>query len=95
MALMQLTIDMADGTEHVVAVSNPDRVRWDMFAVKNKYPAMAEIPFIGLTYLAWAALVRTGKYGKSFDEFSMVDCTDVTHDDDDDADSEATPDPTR
>ncbi|AVJ48761.1 hypothetical protein SEA_SALLYSPECIAL_13 [Gordonia phage SallySpecial] len=91
---MKIIVTLADSIAAEpleVDATNPDRVRWDMTAAKHKWPAFTEAPFLGLTFLAWAAMRRTGQYTGTFEQFSETDCVDVTAPEED----EAEPDPTR
>lgn len=89
---MTIEVEMKDGTEHCVSVENPDQVRWDMYTSKHGYGSLADVPFLGQTYLAWCAMVRTGKYSGPFDAFSQHDCVGVISHSPDEDDA---PDPTR
>jgi hypothetical protein len=44
----------------VVQTRNPDLCLWDRTRAKHKWPKLDEAPFVWLTFLAWAALRRTG-----------------------------------
>lgn len=90
---MKITVTLADSTTHEVDVTNPDRVRWDMTAAKHKWPAFTDAPFLGLTFLAWAALRRLGLYAGNWETFSDTDCIDVEAEKAEDGEGE--PDPTR
>lgn len=66
-----------------VEVMNADRVRWDLHAVRKGWPTFDKVPFLGMTFLAWAALKRIGQTSATWDDFSTRECIDVTADDDD------------
>lgn len=74
---LKLKIELAQGDVFEESVLNPDRVRWDMAATRNGWPTFEKAPFLGLTYLAWAALKREGHYTGTWDEFKDRDCIDV------------------
>ena len=67
-----------------VEVINPDRVRWDMTAHKHKWPSFADAPFLGTTFLSWAALRRMKAYDGTFEDFRDRDCLNIEHEDDED-----------
>lgn len=74
---LTLQIELAQGDILEETVLNPDRVRWDMAATRNGWPSFDKAPFLGLTYLAWAALKRQGRYTGTWDDFKDHDCIDV------------------
>lgn len=74
---LTLQIELAQGDILAETVLNPDRVRWDMAATRNGWPSFDKAPFLGLTYLAWAALKRQGRYTGTWDDFKDRDCIDV------------------
>lgn len=79
---LKLNVELDGGESYEVAVLNPDRVRWDMAATRNGWPAFDKAPFLGMTYLAWAGLKREGKYTGTWDDFKDRDCIQVeSHDD--------------
>lgn len=89
---LKVTVTIDGRAEPVEAdIINPDRVRWDMTAAKHKWPSFADAPFLGTTFLAWAALRRTGQYTDTFEAFRDRDALDVvSHDPDaDDEDDDA------
>lgn len=71
-----------------LAITNPDRVAWDRTARRHGWPPFTEAPFLGLTFLAWAAARRTGVYTDSFEQWSEHDALeiDTAKDADEDAD---------
>lgn len=80
---LKVTVTLKDRTDPVEAnILNPDRVRWDMTAQKHKWPSFADAPFLGMTFLAWAALRREGIYTDTFEMFRDTDALDVRGDDD-------------
>jgi hypothetical protein len=94
---LQVRATLDTGESHIVDIINPDRIRWDRFAMKHKMPKFSDVPFIGQTFLAWAALTRLGKVACSWDEFCdrvCVDCEGVDPDADEDGEPQE-PDPTR
>lgn len=93
MAHITFTVELADGQTHDVESSNPDTVRWDMFATKHGYD-MNKSPFVWQTYMSWCALVRLGLYSGQWDQFAYVDCVDVEPIIPEGAEDDA-PDPTR
>lgn len=66
------------GAEPVdVAIINPDRIRWDMTRSKQKWPSFSDAPFLGTTFLAWAAMKREGLYSDTFESFRDRDALDI------------------
>src|SRR5262245_39934794 len=43
-----------------VQTTNADMVLWDRTRVKHRWPNMQDAPFLGMTFVAWAAARRTG-----------------------------------
>lgn len=77
---MKLSVTVTlDGVPEPITtpVLNPDRVRWDMAASKHGWPSFSDAPFLGTTFLAWAAMRRTGDYTGSFEDFRDRDALDI------------------
>lgn len=51
-------VEMADGTEFTVRITNPDRLRWDLTAPRRGWPKGTDAPFLWLTFVTWAAAKR-------------------------------------
>lgn len=79
---LNVTVTLKDRDPIDVRILNPDRVRWDMTAQKHKWPAFQDAPFLGTTFLAWAAMRREGLYTGSFEDFRDRDALDVESFDD-------------
>jgi hypothetical protein len=77
---LAVRVTLADGGTHDLRVVNPDRIRYDLTRQREKWPAFREAPFIGMTFLAWAALTRTAgrAVAGTWEEFSAERCVDVT-----------------
>jgi hypothetical protein len=74
-----VTALMADGSVLSVQVLNPDYLNWDRTAAKHNWASMQKIPFTWLTFVTWSALRRTGQVESTWDQFSEVDCLQVTN----------------
>lgn len=72
-----VTVTLIDEAEVSAEIRNPDRVRWDMTAAKHNWPSFQDSPFLGMTFLAWAALKRTGQYAGKWEDFSNNDCLNI------------------
>ena len=72
-----VTVTLIDETEVSAEIRNPDRVRWDMTAAKHNWPSFQDSPFLGMTFLAWAALKRTGEYAGKWEDFRDNDCLNI------------------
>ena len=70
---------MADGTVLTVQVVNPDYLNWDRTAAKHNWAGMSKIPFTWLTFVTWSALRRTNQVDSTWEQFSEVDCIQVTN----------------
>ena len=57
----RLEVVLDDGRTLEVQALNPDLLRFDRTAAKHGWPAATAAPFLWLTFLAWAALRRTGQ----------------------------------
>ena len=86
---LNVTLKEIEPESLTVTVRNPDRVRWDMAATRNGWPGLDKAPFLGMTYLAWAALKREGHYAGTWDEFKDSDCLEVESFDEDVNDDDA------
>lgn len=87
-ALTRQTLDvhMADGRVLSVQAANPDYIRWELTAAKERWPiietdaagnAQVRAPILYMTFLAWAALTRTGQYSGKWSDFQTTDCVQV------------------
>lgn len=72
-----VTVTLIDEAEVSAEIRNPDRVRWDMTAAKHNWPSFQDSPFLGMTFLAWAALKRTGQYAGKWEDFKDNDCLNI------------------
>lgn len=79
---LNITVTLKDRDPIDVRILNPDRVRWDITAQKHKWPAFQDAPFLGTTFLAWAAMRREGLYTGSFEDFRDRDALEVESFDD-------------
>ena len=61
-----------DGTtrEIAVATDNRDRIKWDLYRSRSKWPMPTDAPSLWATFLAWSALRRTGATAQDFEAFS-------------------------
>jgi hypothetical protein len=95
--LRQLTLraEMADGSHKIANVRNPDFIRWELTAAKERWPivevsptgdARVAAPMLLNTFLAWAALSRQGDYAGKWDDFKNTDCMGVESVDETDVD---------
>lgn len=67
---LEVTTTAVDGKERtvIVATDNRDRVRWEMEARRQSWPATAtDAPFTWSTYMAYAALKRTNQIPQDMD----------------------------
>lgn len=78
-------IELADGRELTVQTANPDHLQWELTAAKQNYPTMKIqgedviplAPQLMITFLAWAAAVRTGQLDMKWPEFFQTECLGV------------------
>ena len=72
-------VTLADGEQLDAHVLNTDLLRWDRTAAKHGWAKFDSIPMTFATFLAWAALRRTGRIGESvtWEAFSDELCADV------------------
>lgn len=87
MSNLKVTVTLIGDVEHSpVEIINPDRVRWDITSHKHKWPDFAAAPFLGTTFLAWAAMRRLQLYSGDFETFRDHEClsVDIIDDDSDD-----------
>ena len=74
----RLRVVLADGTDREVQCTNADMVRFDLTRSKQKWPGAQDAPFLWLTFVAWAALRRTGVIEQSlgYEAFRRLDVGD-------------------
>lgn len=80
---LKVTVTIAGHDPQDVEVLNPDRIRWDRTRHKHKWPSFQDAPFLGVSFLAWSAMRRTGLYVGTWEDFEE-DCLNIDYDDDDD-----------
>lgn len=66
---LTLYVVMDDGAEFTVQTRNPDMIRWDRTRAAKHWPSFQEAPFLGMTFVAWAALTREKMLTLPWDEF--------------------------
>lgn len=80
-------VHLADGSTLEAEARNPDYLRWEMTANRERWPMVetnaqgeptVRAPMLMTTFLAWASLNRTGEYAGKWKEFSEDDCVGVT-----------------
>jgi hypothetical protein len=54
-------VQLADGSDFSVRVSNRELVAWDMTRAKRSWPLANEARFLCMTFCAWKAATREGK----------------------------------
>jgi hypothetical protein len=47
-----------------IQTTNVDLVLWDRTRLKHKWPKFEDVPFLWLTFIAWAAARRSGAIGQ-------------------------------
>lgn len=63
-------VRMSDGTEYPeVRTTVADRMRYANVRIKQKWPSMTDDADRAMTFLAYAALARTGEFAGTFTEF--------------------------
>lgn len=71
----RLRVVLADGTDREVQCTNADMVRFDLTRSKQKWPGPQDAPFLWLTFIAWAALRRTGAIEQTVGYEAFADST--------------------
>ena len=66
---LRLFVMLDDGAEFTVTTRNPDMIRWDRTRVAKKWPPFQDAPFLGMTFLAWAALTREAAISMPWEDF--------------------------
>ena len=69
----RLEVVLDDGRTLTVQALNPDLVRFDRTAAKHGWPNASSAPFLWLSFLAWAALRRTGAIDEAMTWDKFVD----------------------
>lgn len=65
----RIHVELEDGTEFTVRVTNRDYIRWDKTAPKRKWGNFRDVPFRFATFLAWSAANRDGLTPLTFEQF--------------------------
>lgn len=89
-----IDIELADGRELTVETANPDHIQWELTAAKQNYPTVKVqgddviplAPQLMMTFLAWAAAVRTGQLDMKWPEFFATECVGIEPQDEADVD---------
>lgn len=84
---INVTVTIKGKSPADVQIINPDRIKWDMTRSKQKWPSFEDAPFLGTTFLAWAAMKREGLYTDTFENFRDRDALEVESWDDTDDDA--------
>lgn len=88
---MNLTVVLKDTEEPLeVQAINPDLIRFETEQQKRGLRSSEDAPLTWMTFLAWAALTREGRYTKDWQEFKLTDCLQL-----DMPDADETVDPTQ
>ena len=85
--VLTVTLKDSDGPVEVTAI-NPDMLRYEAEAIRRGWGSAKDRPFTFMTFLAWTALKREGRYAGEWKAFSETDCLSVDSDDDDDDDDD-------
>ena len=71
----RLRVVLGDGTDREVQCTNADMVRFDLTRAKQRWPGAQDAPFLWLTFVAWAALRRTGEIEQTLGYEAFADST--------------------
>jgi hypothetical protein len=74
LARQQVKVELANGDVFEVDCINPDRIRYETERTKWGLAPLEEAPFTYMTFIAWAALKRIGKYEGDWPTFKTSDC---------------------
>lgn len=53
-------VTMGDGSKFTVRITNHCYIAWDKTAPRKKWGAMADVPYLAATFMAWTAAKRQG-----------------------------------
>ena len=85
-AVPDITVHLADGTEHLAKPSIGDMAKYDILRVRKGWPKRDDAEVLFITVLAWIALRRVGAYKGQVDDF--IDQLDSLETDEDDEETE-------
>lgn len=88
--MLTLKVTLANGETYAVVPENPEYVRWDRYAMRNKIASAQSVPFLWQTYLAWAHLNRRRIVTDAFDRFADELCVHCEAEVDDDETADPT-----
>lgn len=76
-------VQLADGADFTVRISNRELVAWDMTRQKRQWPLASEARFLCMTFCAWKAATREGATSLTWEQWSdaVEDIEDVASDD--------------
>lgn len=70
MKRMHITAEMADGRILKADSTSADYMRYEQTAKRHKWGSMQDNPAIWEIFVGWCALVRTGQYGGTWEQFT-------------------------
>jgi hypothetical protein len=61
---------LRDGQDPLeIQILNPDLLRWDVTRGKHRWGTMKDSPNLWMTFIAWAAMTRTGLTSQTWETF--------------------------
>lgn len=70
----RINVELANGEEFELEAINPDMIRYETEGPRYGLGKIEDSPFSYMTFLAWAALKRLGKYDGDWPTFKTQDC---------------------
>ena len=74
-----MTVELKDGRTLKADSSSADYLRYEQVAKRHKWGSMTENPAIWEIFIGWAAVVRTGQYDGSWEQFANLNDPDAVN----------------
>jgi hypothetical protein len=79
MKRMHMTVELKDGTVLRADSTSADYLRYEQVAKRHKWGSMTDNPAVWEIFIGWAAVVRTGQYSGTWEQFANVNDPDAVN----------------
>ena len=77
MERLELDVELKDGTEHVIRITNPSMVAFDRARATRDWPSSEDAPILWMTFLAWHHMKAAGLISCDLKQFETTECVAV------------------
>lgn len=76
---------LSDGTRLELRITNREYIGWDKTAPRKKWGAMADVPFLAATFMAWLAAKRQDETTLTWEQWQtqVVECENLAEEPED------------